>query len=127
MNEKRREVFEKFSIRVIGEHNRCNEFERDILNKKIYEFMEDYTNYFDEGEFVLDIKYQKGNHNQGRYRNVTLVNTKIRISTDKGQFIASKENWGVISALNDTLGVLAHVMRDKLKNQNNHVKISAEA
>ena len=111
----REEEFEnKFSVQMIGEHEKLSGFEKIFVNDELMKFVDGFKNTFSEGILVADIHFKKGSHNEGKYRRIPLAYVKIRFSTDKGMFVAHKENWGVCATLNETLDCLNIQIRDAL-------------
>jgi hypothetical protein len=108
----------KFSIKFIGEHKHITEFEKIHINEVLSRFADNFNESFMEGLLIFDIKYKQGNHNKGKYRGQPLVYLKARLLTDKGMFLANKENWGVKSALHDTLIILTKQIRESLRMKN---------
>jgi len=66
----------------------------------------------DEGMNVLDAKVHLHEHDE-KQRGTPLLLARIRLSTDRGLFIASGEGYGASQALNEARDVLERQIRDK--------------
>lgn len=108
-------VSDKFTVRVIGDHQKVSSFDKAKLNENISRFLSDFDKHFLEGEMVIDIRLKKGVHNEGRYRKLPLVYANVRFSTDKGLYIAKKENWGVCASVHDALLLIKNQITKAIK------------
>ncbi|MBR9690856.1 hypothetical protein GOV08_04185 [Candidatus Woesearchaeota archaeon] len=116
----------KYSIRVIGDYDKLNSFEKYYLNDRLYGFLEQSADRCSEGVLTADIRLKKGVHNRGVYRGVPLVYIKLRISSDRCKFAVSKENWGLQAALHDSLSLMTKKIRNAGKQQNNKRTVPIE-
>jgi hypothetical protein len=114
MLDKKQDLSENFSVKVTGEHKLMSESEKMQINGLLAGFLDKFDETFGSGVLFLDIKYKKGHFHQGTFRGHPLAYVHIRFSTDKGVFMANKENWGVKSALHDSLIVLTNQIRTKM-------------
>lgn len=113
----------RYSIQVIGDCKDMSEFDKSILNKKLIKFVEGYKDKFSQRLLTIDIKHKKGNHNSGKYRGIPLYYTRLRFSTDKGIFIAKKENWGIHQSLNSALNIIKQKIYNTTKKNYKKEKI----
>jgi hypothetical protein len=87
----------------------------DLLDDMSYDEVVAMIDKFDDrdhGMNVLDAKIHLHEHDE-KLRGTPLVMARIRLHTDRGQYIASGEGYGARHAINETRDVLERQIRDR--------------
>ncbi|MEM1578755.1 MAG: CBS domain-containing protein [Archaeoglobaceae archaeon] len=107
--QERREI----SVQFVTQNINVDEFDREEILKDIEKFMRKYSNFLGNANAFVYLRKQRVH-----FRNLPLINAKVKIWSDRGIFLATGESWGVEFAI--------HVALEKLEREVQREKELAE-
>ncbi|WP_010478117.1 CBS domain-containing protein [Thermococcus zilligii] len=99
----------RFYLQLGGDASTLSDFTRERIISDIKRFVDGYESLLgQEGVIYLYIRRFKE-----KFRGVHLYQARMRISTDRGLFVATGESWGAIQAVHDALRAIERQLLQK--------------
>jgi len=98
-----------FGVQVMTSDITLDDFDRDAIMEDVDKFMRKFSEFLGESYLFVYIKRHKEH-----FRNLPLIHVRLKLSSEKGNFMVSGESWGVEYALHVALKKLEReVLKEK--------------
>ncbi len=105
----------KFYLQLGGDAQYLSDFSRERIVEDVRKFVDRYEEVLgNEGIIYLNIR-----RFPEKLRGVHLYQARMRLVTDKGQFMATGETWGAIQAVHDAIRAMERQILQKIELQRN--------